>query len=73
LLYDVERQATEQNLSVEETAALRSRLAYPILVRFEKWMVGEYRNAVEKSLIAEAIKYTYHRFDKLTRYHLDGR
>lgn len=73
LIYDVERQAKDQKLSCEETAELRARLAYPILVRFEKWMVREYQNVIEGSPIAEAIKYTYHRFDKLTRYHLDGR
>jgi transposase len=73
LLYDVERQADDANLGYEERAELRSRLAYPILVRFEKWLVAEYPKVLGSSPIGKAIKYTYQRFDKLSRYHLDGR
>lgn len=73
LLYDVERQADDANLSHQARAELRSRLAYPILVRFEKWLVAEYPKLLKTSPIAKAIKYTYQRFDKLSRYHLDGR
>jgi transposase len=73
LLYDVERQADDANLSHEARAELRARLAYPILVRFEKWLVAEYPKILKSSPIAKAIRYTYQRFDKLSRYHLDGR
>jgi transposase len=73
LLYDVERQADDANLSCEERAELRSRLAYPILVRFEKWLVAQYPEVLKSSPIGKAIRYTYQRFDKLSRYHLDGR
>jgi transposase len=73
LLYDVERQADDRNLSFEQRAELRSRLAYPILVRFEKWLVAEYPKVMKKSPIGKAIEYVYQRFDKLSRYHLDGR
>jgi transposase len=73
LLYDVERQADDAGLSHEQRAELRSRLAYPILVRFEKWLVAEYPKVQKTSPIAKAIKYVYQRFDKLSRYHLDGR
>lgn len=73
LLYDVERQADDADLSHQARAELRSRLAYPILVRFEKWLVAEYPKVLKTSPIAKAIKYTYQRFDKLSRYHLDGK
>ena len=73
LVYDVERQIKDQNLSYKEAAELRARLAYPILVRFEKWMVAEHPKLLKGSPIEAAIQYTYKRFDKLTRYHLDGR
>jgi len=73
LLYDVERQADHQQLSYDERADLRSRLAYPIMVAFEKWLVNEHPQVLPKGHIGKAIKYTYNIFPKLTRYHLDGR
>lgn len=73
LLYDVERQADQQQLSFEERSGLRSRLAYPIMVAFEKWLVNEYPKVLPKGRIGKAIYYTYKIFHKLTRYHLDGR
>jgi len=73
LLYDVERQADHENLSYEQRAALRTRLAYPIMVAFEKWLVKEYPNVLPKGRIGKAISYTYRIFHKLSRYHLDGR
>lgn len=73
LLYEVERQIKEQELSFEDAAALRKRLAYPIMVRFEKWLVVEHAKVIKGSPIEKAILYTYKRFNKLSRYHLDGR
>lgn len=73
LLYELEREADQQNLSYDERADLRERLAYPILVAFEKWLVKEYPNVLPKGRIGRAIKYTYEIYHRLTRYHLDGR
>jgi len=73
LLYDVERQADQQQLSYEERAGLRSRLAYPIMVALEKWLLNEYPKVLPKGRIGKAIRYTYNIYHKLTRYHLDGR
>ena len=73
LLYDVERQADQEQLSYEERADLRSRLSYPIMVAFEKWLLNEYPKVLPKGRIGKAIRYTYNIFHKLTRYHLDGR
>ena len=73
LLYDVERQADQENLSFDERAELRSRLAYPIMVAFEKWLLNEYPKVLPKGRIGKAIRYTYNIYHKLTRYHLDGR
>lgn len=73
LLYEVEREADDKNLSYEERAELRERLAYPIMVAFEKWLVNEYPKVMPKSPIGKAIKYCYHMYHRLTRYHLDGR
>ena len=49
------------------------RLAYPIMVRFERWLVAEHAKVIKGSPIEKAILYTYNRFNKLSRYHLDGR
>jgi transposase len=73
LLYEVERRADKENLSDEERAELRSRLAYPIMVAFEKWVLSEYPKVMPKGLIGKALRYTYNIYHKLTRYHLDGR
>ncbi|MBK5245432.1 MAG: IS66 family transposase [Eubacteriaceae bacterium] len=73
LLYDVERQADQEQLSYEERADLRSRLSYPIMVVFEKWLLNEYPKVLRKGRIGKAIRYTYNIYHKLTRYHLDGR
>ena len=73
LLYDVERRADQEQLSYEQRADLRARLAYPIIVAFEKWLLNEHPQVLPKGRIGKAIKYTYNIFPKLTRYHLDGR
>jgi transposase len=73
LLYDVERRADQEKLSYEERSNLRSRLSYPIMVAFEKWLVKEYPKVLPKGRIGKAIRYTYGIYHKLTRYHLDGR
>lgn len=73
LLYDVERRADDENLSYDERAELRSRLSYPIMVAFEKWLVNEHPKVLPRGRIGKAINYTYGIYHKLTRYHLDGR
>jgi transposase len=69
----VERRADEEHLSYEQRADLRTRLSYPIMVAFEKWIVNEYPKVLPKGRIGKALSYTYGIYHKLTRYHLDGR
>jgi hypothetical protein len=73
LLYEVERRADQEQLSYEQRADIRSRLSYPIMVAFEKWLLNEYPKVLPKGRIGQAIRYTYNIYHKLTRYHLDGR
>ena len=73
LLYDVERRANNEKLSDEERSELRSRLSYPIIVAFEKWILSEYPKVLPKGRIGNALRYTYNIYHKLTRYHLDGK
>ena len=73
LLYDVERRADLEQLSNDERADLRSRLAYPIMVVFEKWLLNEFPKVLPKGRIGKAIRYIYNIFPKLARSHLEGR
>jgi hypothetical protein len=73
LLYSVESRAEDENLSYEERSHLRTRLSYPIMVAFEKWLVNEYPKVLSQSPTGKAIRYAYKNYHRLTRYHPDGR
>lgn len=73
LLYGVESMADDQELDYQQRAELRSRLAYPILLGFEKWIVSYMPKALSGGRMSKALKYTYSLFHRLSRYHLDGR
>jgi transposase len=73
LLYDVERMADAENMSYDQRAELRSRLSYPLMCAFEKWIVREYSHVLPKGRIGKALRYTYNIYHRLSRYHLDGR
>jgi transposase len=73
MLYNVEAMATDQELDHDQRAALRERLAYPILCAFEKWIVNYYPKAMLQGRMYKALTYTYSLFQRLSRYHLDGR
>jgi transposase len=73
LLYDVERRADKEKLSDQERAELRTRLSYPIMVAFEKWIKAEYPKVLPRGRIGKALLYTHNIYHKLTRYHLDGK
>jgi len=73
LLYGVETMADDQGLDYQQRVELRSRLAYPILCAFEKWIVNYYPKAILQGRMYKALTYTYSLFQRLSRYHLDGR
>ena len=73
MLYKVEAMADEQGLDYDQRAALRERLAYPVLCAFEKWIVNYYPKAIPQGRMYKALTYTYSLFQRLSRYHLDGR
>jgi len=72
-LYQVETMATEKGMNDAQRADLRQRLAYPIMVAFEKWIANYYPKTLPKSRMGRALSYTYSIFHRLSRYHLDGR
>jgi transposase len=73
MLYNVETMADDQDLNYEARAELRSRLAYPIMCAFEKWIVNYMPKALPGGRMSKAITYTYSLFHRLSRYHLNGR
>jgi transposase len=73
LIYGVESMAEDQGLDYQQRAELRSRLSYPILCAFEKWIVNYMPKALPKGRMSQALTYTYSLFHRLTRYHIDGR
>ena len=75
MLYDIERMADDKNLNFDQRAELRTRLAYPILKAFEKWLYKNIEDCVSrpKGRLYKALHYTYTLFYRLSRYHLDGR
>jgi len=73
MIYQVETMAEDQGLSYEGRAELRSRLAYPVMCAFEKWIVNYMPEALPGGRMSKALTYTYSLFQRLSRYHLDGR
>jgi len=73
LLYGVETMADDQGLDYQQRAELRSRLAYPILCALEKWILNYYPKVIPQGRMYKALTYTYALFQRLSRYHLDGR
>ena len=72
-LYAIEREASNKNMDYPERKELRAEKAYPILVKFEKWLVDNHTKVLRQSRTGKAIEYTYSLFLRLSRYHLDGR
>ena len=72
-LYNVEYMADEQQLSYEERAALRQRLAGPLLDAFELWLQNTYPKVLKRSLMGKAIAYAYPLIPRMRHYLYDGR
>jgi transposase len=72
-LYAIEREAQESDLSPDQIKDIREKKSYPILCDFEKWLLEQVGKVLPKSLIGQAILYTYNIYPRLARYVLDGR
>ena len=73
LLYDVEHEADDKNMSYEERRQLRMEVSVPILMAFEAWLQEEAPKVMPKSPIGKAIHFALERYDRLCRYVIDGR
>jgi hypothetical protein len=72
-LYSVEREAPEQNLSVEDRYALRQAKTLPVIEELENWLLSERLQALPKSAIGKAIFYLIPRAYKIAMYMTDGK
>ena len=77
-LYDVEREAdaldeADTKPDYERRKAMRQEKAYPEIKKFETWMEVNLLKCPPKSLMEEAIAYTYKILKKLSLYVTDGR
>lgn len=72
-LYTIEREAQEVILPYDKIKELREEKSYPIIKDFGKWLIENCTKVLLKSLIGEAILYTYNIYPRLARYVLDGR
>ena len=73
LLYQIEANLKEKELTYEQIAAERKRLAYPILRNFEVWLNKIALELLPKSLMGKAVAYTFALYIRLVRYVSDGR
>jgi len=72
-LYDIERQATDANLTPENRQQLRQEKSGPILDRFYEWLTVNRDKTLPKSPIGQAIAYCLTHWDGLCVYLSDGR
>ena len=72
-LYDIERNAREENLNFAQIKELRQKEAVPILSKIESWLNENLYQTLPKSAIGEAIAYTLKLWPRLVRYAEDGR
>jgi transposase len=73
LLYRLERQAEDENMTKEQIEELRQGKAYPLLKAFEKWLEANVLQVPPKTPIGKALAYTYDLYPRLVRYVIDGR
>ncbi len=71
-LYEIEREAKEQELDFDQVKALRQKKAVPVLNEMETWLKEHIYQVLPKSAIGEAIAYTLKLWPRLKRYVEDG-
>jgi transposase len=72
LLYALEQNGKEKELSFEQLALLRHQQAAPILKHLGEWMQQQYAQVLPKSPIGKALAYSIERWEKLCLYTTHG-
>jgi len=73
LLYNIEREAKEQQLDPGQILQLRQTEAVPVLESLGKWMEETYLKVLPKSAIGKALGYSISRWPELMLYATDGK
>lgn len=73
VLYDIERDAREQELDANQVKAIRQEKSIPILNKMEEWMKQEIYHVAPQSAIGKAFAYNLKLWPRLVRYTEDGR
>ena len=73
LLYNIEREAKEQQLDPGQILQLRQTEAVPVLESLGKWMKETYLKVLPKSAIGKALGYSISRWPELMLYATDGK
>ena len=73
LLYDVEREARENNYAYTKRYELRKGKSVPVLNLMETWLKENLIQVTPQSPMGKAIAYTLARWEKLCRYTTDGK
>lgn len=71
-LYTIEHNADIDKVTDAERKERRRKIAYPLIVEFEKWLYSIYGKYPEKSPMAKAVNYTLTHLPKLSRYVNEG-
>ena len=72
-LYEIEREAREQDLSYDDIKTLRQEKSLPVLKEMETWLNKKLNLVLPKSAIGQAIAYTLTLWPRLIRYIDEGR
>ena len=72
-LYRIEDEMREAGLDAEAVKERRQKESYPIIQDFERWLDAVSAGMSPKSLIGQAVSYSYVLLPRLSRYVLDGR
>jgi transposase len=72
-LYRIEDEMREAELDADAIKERRQKESYPIIQEFEKWLDAVSTGMSSKTLIGQAVSYSYVLLPRLSRYVLDGR
>lgn len=72
ILYAIEREAREGNLSFDQRKDLRQEKALTIINELSQWIQEHHNTFLPKSPMGEAVNYFLGRFNYITRYLQDG-
>ena len=71
-LYEIERQARQQQLTVEQIVELRQEKSRPQMDRFHKWLTDRVDKTPPRGLLGQAIAYALKMWPRMKRYLENG-